>query len=185
MKSINEIQAIQDSLDSQGIIFCYSGYLTEDIMLSMGTALRQKMAMVKADKSDARAIFAIFVEEAQNVIRYSSGILSHSDAEEEDELRRGFLAIGKENGNYFVSCGNLVLQMDVDRLQGHLSEIQSMGDDELKKLYKKVLKGDPPEGSKGAGIGFIDIARKAKKGFEFGFKSVDAGHSYFLLKAFI
>jgi len=184
MKSIEAIQQIQQNLDDQGIVFCYSGYMTEDILLSIGTTLRQKMELVKADKSAARAIFAIFVEEAQNVIRYSSGVLT-DDAPSTVELRRGFLAVGKNNDNYFVSCGNLILQSDVERLRTHLEQIKSMDQAELKKFYKEVLKGKVPEGSKGAGVGFVDIARRAKNGFEFDFKNTDNEYAYFFLKAFI
>ena len=101
------------------------------------------------------------------------------------ELRRGFLAIGKEEGRYFVSCGNLVIQSHVERLRDHLVHISGMDENQLKKIYKVVLRGEVPEGSKGAGVGFIDIARRAKNGFEFDFKKVDDDYSYFFLKAFI
>ena len=184
MGSIDTIQQIQDQLDDQGIVFCYSGYMTEDILVSIGATLRQKMELVKADKSASRAIFAIFVEEAQNVIRYSSGIISEAGPPPV-ELRRGFLAVGREEGNYFVCCGNLVRKKDVKRLNGHLEQIQGMDQDQLKKLYKEVLKGEVPEGSKGAGVGFIDIARRAKGGIEYDFKDSNDGFAYFFLKAFI
>ena len=184
MGSIDTIQQIQDHLDEQGIVFCYSGYMTEDILVSIGATLRQKMALVKADKSASRAIFAIFVEEAQNVIRYSSGVLSE-EGPPPKELRRGFLAVGREEEGYFVCCGNLVRNSDVERLKGHLEHIQGMNQDQLKKLYKEVLKGEVPEGSKGAGVGFIDIARRAKGGFEFDFKTSKDDCAYFFLKAFI
>ena len=184
MESITAIQHIQDTVDDQGIVFCYSGYMTEEILLSMGTTLRQKLEMVEADKSDAKAIFAIFVEETQNIIRYSSEKL-REEGPPPIELRRGFIAIGKEMERYFVCCGNLIMQLDVDRLQGHLTEIRELDSVGLKKMYKKVLRGELPEGSKGAGVGFIDIARRAKNGFDFDFKRVDEDHFYFFLKAYV
>lgn len=184
MKSIGSIRQIQDTLDEHGIMFCYSGYITEDILSSIGKTLRQKMEIIKADKSASRAIFAIFVEEAQNLIRYSSGILSDGKIPA-TELRRGFIAVGNENNSYYVCCGNLILNDDVKRLQDHLQQVQKMDKDELKKAYKKVLKGDIPEYSKGAGVGFLDIARRAENGFEFDFSPIGNGLSYFTLKAFI
>ncbi len=184
MKSITAVRHIQDILNDQGIVFCYSGYMTEDILLSIGATVRQKLELVETDKSEARAIFAVFVEEAQNIIRYSSDMLFEEGAPP-IELRRGFIAIGKEEGRYFVCCGNLIPQLDVNKLHGHLNEIREMNEAELKKMYKKVLRGEVPEGSKGAGVGFIDIARRAKNGFDFDFKKVNSDHSYFFLKAFI
>ncbi|WP_211563249.1 SiaB family protein kinase [Magnetovibrio blakemorei] len=87
------------------------------------------------------------------------------------------MVVGKKDGKYFVSCANLIAQNDVDRLSGSLSNIQHLAADGLKALYKETLKGDTPEGSKGAGVGFIDIARKASHGFEFDFANVDDNHS--------
>ncbi len=184
MKSINSIREIQDTLDDHGVIFCFSGYMTEDILVSIGKTLRQKMEIVDADKSKTRAIFSVFVEEAQNLIRYSSGVLADNNTPQ-TELRRGFMAVGRENGAYYVCCGNLILNKDVDRLKGHLEDIQKMDKDTLKKAYKEILRGDVPEFSKGAGVGFIEIARRAEHGFDFDFCSSGDGLSYFTLKAFI
>jgi hypothetical protein len=60
-----------------------------------------------------------------------------------------------------------------------------MSKDELKVHYKEQLRAEPEEGSKGAGLGFMEIARRASKPIEFDFTEVDADHSFFALKATI
>ena len=60
-----------------------------------------------------------------------------------------------------------------------------MSKDELKARYKKILRGETPEGSKGAGVGLIDIARRSRHGFEFDFAEMDEGLKYFALKAYV
>jgi hypothetical protein len=54
-------------------------------------------------------VFAIFVEQMQNMIRYSAE-KDPPDAPPETphELRYGVLTIGQENGEYVVHAGNLV-----------------------------------------------------------------------------
>ncbi len=47
-----------------------------------------------------------------------------------------------------------------------------MSKDELKALYKEQLRAEPEEGSKGAGLGFMEIARRASKPIEFDFADV-------------
>jgi len=183
MANLEKIHGIHDALGQEQIIFCYAGYITEDVLLSVGNTIKQKLEVVKADRNAARAIFAIFVEEAQNVIRYSKAVLGDDDGED-TILRQGFLAVGKTEGRYFVCCGNLVLQSDVERLENHLRHIQSLDAADLKALYKQTLREPPPEGSKGAGVGFVDIARRAKGGFEYLFKDVDDDHAYFYLSAY-
>ncbi|MBT6094010.1 MAG: hypothetical protein HOH04_03955 [Rhodospirillaceae bacterium] len=184
MVDLSRIHDIQDSLNAEQIIFCYAGYITEDVLLSVGNTIKQKLEVVQADRSAARAIFAIFVEEAQNVIRYSKAILGDEINEGSDVLRRGFIAVGKTDGRYYVCCGNLVQRDDVERLDGLLQHIKSLDEAGLKALYKKTLREDPPEGSKGAGVGFVDIARRAKGGFDYLFKDIDAEYAYFYLSAY-
>ncbi len=194
MNSIDNIHEIQQSLDDQNIVFCYSGYVTESILLGVGDTIKKKFQLIGADKKFSRAVFAIFVEEVQNIIRYSEGVLFDQSAgdmpgsemsdEKIESMRRGFVAIGSADGGYFVCCGNLVRKVDAARLEGNLQHIQSLDADELKSLYKETLRNPPPDGSKGAGVGFVDIARRAKGGFEYSFKDVDDEHAYFYFKAY-
>ncbi len=180
-----DMYEFRDALAAQGVIFCYSGYLTEDTLFGIGSALRKKLELENTDKRRAKDVFAIFIEQIQNVIRYSAEIVGGPPPRVVDELRYGVIAMGVQDGEYFVSCGNKVLTSDVERLRGSLDHIASLDRDGLKALYKKTLRGETPEGSKGAGVGFIDIARKASRGFQFDFCDVDREHAYFVVKAFV
>ena len=57
-----------------------------------------------------------------------------------------------------------------------------MDSKELRKAYKQRLREGPPEGSKGAGLGFIEMARKADR-FEFDF--VGSTELLFVFKVWI
>jgi hypothetical protein len=84
-----------------------------------------------------------------------------------------------------VFAGNLVERADVERLRAKLTRIRGMSKDELKALYKEQLRAAPEEGSKGAGLGFVEIARRASKPIEFDFAEIDGTHAFFALKATI
>ncbi len=153
--------------------------------MSFGKTIRQSLELVQVDKKTARSVFAIFVEETQNIVRYSKAILPEDADDSEAVLRHGFIAVGSpEKDVYFVCCGNLILKDDVQRLSRHLKHIATLDSDGLKALYKEILKDAVPEGSKGAGVGFVDIARRANGAFEYDFKDVDDKHAYFYLKAY-
>ncbi|SCA55324.1 conserved hypothetical protein [Candidatus Terasakiella magnetica] len=189
MEDFDKIHGIQSDLNEQEIFFYYSGYVTEDLLLSAGKMVKKKLDLVKVDKKISRAIFAIFVEEVQNIIRYSKGVLSavENDLEtqqEADELRHGFVLIGKTNDRYYVCCGNIVYNEDAVRIERSLKEIQNLDSAGLKLKYKEAIKKPAPQGSKGAGLGLIDIARRASGGFSFEFKPHDDLHKYFYLKAY-
>jgi hypothetical protein len=167
-------------LHRNGISYCYSGSMTEEILLGIGNAIRKHMQAQEADSQTAKRVFAVFVEQVQNVIRYSAEkIVDDQDV----ELSFGILAVGNDDGTIFVSCSNIVDAADVPRLKAALVKIKSLDKDGLKALYKDTLRGETPDGSKGAGVGFIDIARRAPGGIEFDFAPIDDDSSFFTLKA--
>lgn len=172
----------RNNLHSQGITFCYSGFITEDLLLGIGNTIKKKLEIADMDKKKSKSVFSVFVEQMQNVIRYSAERESHSDS---TDLSYGIVAVGEADGKVFVTCGNIVEGKDADRLKANLDKIKSLDKEGLKALWKETLKGDTPEGSKGAGVGFIDIARRAEGGMEYDFAEIDGGRFFFTVKAFI
>ena len=185
----HEMYHFRNVLHDSGIIFCYSGYMTEEILVGIGNSIKRKLEIEDTDRNTAKGLFSIFVEQVQNVIRYSAEGVPENAPESENvdqfELRYGVLTVGMKGDQYFVSCGNMIVANDVPRLRASLEHIQSLDKDGLKALYKETLRGEVPEGSKGAGVGFVDIARRAKNGFQFDFANIDEGHSYFCLTAYV
>jgi hypothetical protein len=186
----SQLMELRSMLHKQGIIFAYSGYVTEPVLTGVGEALKQKLTIDDADTKTLRSVFAVFVEQMQNIIRYSAE-KAHAplppavDMSALKEMRYGILTIGREGSDYVVCAGNLVERSDVERLQGKLNKIKHMSKDELKHLYKEQLRAEPEQGSKGAGLGLMEIARRASKPIEFDFTDVDRDFSFFALKATI
>ncbi len=130
-------------------------------------------------------MFAVFVEQMQNIIRYSAEMAAQSAPTDNPlrEIRYGILTIGQDDGGYVVHAGNLVARSDVERLRARLSKIRDMNKEELRALHKEQLRASPEEGSKGAGLGLMEIARRASKPIEFDFTDVDEDYVFFTLKA--
>ena len=174
---------LRSTLVRSGVMFAYSGYMTEQVRLAVGETLRQKLSMEDANTKTVRSVFAVFVEQMQNVIRYSAEKVPEEEIQDANELSFGVLTIGKEGEDYVLLSGNLIRREDVERVSAKLTEIQGMDHDQLKRHYKLKLKEGPDEFSRGAGIGFIEIARRASRPIEFDFTDVDERHSFFALKA--
>lgn len=179
----------RNDLEERGIKFSYCGVLTEDILTGLGDALRQKLDYDGANPAVSRGMFSSFVEQVQNVIRYSAESQSPLDASEirdNETLRYGLLAIGKsKNGTHFVSCSNMIHTKDMERLKPALEKLRGLDRKQLTTLMKESLRNGPPDGSKGAGVGFITMAREASQGFDFDFTSIDnADMFYFTFEAY-
>jgi hypothetical protein len=177
-------RSFKRDLDQRGIIFSFSGYLSEEILYSLGNALRQKMTLEDANVSTVKKVFSVFVEQAQNIIRYSADKLS-GDGSKSIELSSGMVTIGTENNHFFIVCANVVLASDEPRLRERLERLRSMDRDAIKAYYKEQLREAPEEQSKGATIGLIEIARRASEPIEFDFDPIDNEKFFFCMKVSI
>ncbi len=177
--------SFRNELHERGIIFCYSGYVTEPVLTGIGEALKKKLQLEEADTKTMRNVFAIFVEQMQNIVRYSAEREAEEDVDAETEIRYGVLAIGLEGDKFFVSCGNKIHGYDVTRLNTRLAELQAMDRDAMKTLYKEKLRSPTEATSKGAGLGFIEIARRSTEIIDFDFMELDGEYAFFSLKAYV
>lgn len=183
----SELHGLRAFMRDHGVIFAYTGYVNEQVLSGVGEAVKQKLVLEDTDRKTMRSVFAVFVEQMQNIIRYSAEKIGTEDeSEEARDLRYGVLTIGQEEGaGYTVHAGNLIDRADIERLRVRLEDLQRMSHEELRAAYKAQLKAGPDEFSKGAGIGFIEIARRASEPLDFDFSDVDDRHAFFALRACI
>jgi len=179
-----EYFSFRNILAQKGIIFSFSGYVSEGILFALGDALKQKMAIEDTDTNTMKRVFSVFVEQVQNIIRYSADRLS-GDVGKPVELSSGIIAVGQENGKFFVICANKIRQDDMDRLREKLDHLKSLDREGIKAFYKEKLREEPDPESKGASIGLIEIARRSSAPIDFDFMPGDDGYAFFCLKAFI
>jgi hypothetical protein len=174
-------------LQRKGIIFAYSGYVTEQVLSGVGDAIKQKLTIENTDTKTFRNVFAVFVEQMQNIIRYSAEkvplVSVGKGTKPPLELRYGILTIGKEGDDYVIYAGNLIDRADSERIRKRLERVSGMDKAQLKKLYKEQLRAPADKDSKGAGLGFTEIARRTTKPIEFDFMDFDDDFIFFALKA--
>ena len=103
----------------------------------------------------------------------------------ENSTRNGIVTIGNSPEGITVQCGNLIFNKDVARMRERVSLIEGQDKDELKKLYKKQMMEGPEEGSKGASLGFLEMARRAGHPLEFSFEEVSDEYTFFCINAII
>ena len=113
-----------------------------------------------------------------------SDSIGESD-ELDNEVRYGIVTIGNNPEGITVRCGNLIFNKDVNRMKERVSLIEGKDKDELKKLYKKQMMEGPEEGSKGASLGFLEMARRTGYPLEFSFEEVSDDYTFFCINAII
>ena len=89
--------------------------------------------------------------------------------------------------SFFLLCANPVDSKNVERISSRLEPLHTMTMEEIKSAYKKALREETPADSKGAGLGFLTMARDASEPLEFEFvhEAHNPGTTVFCIKAII
>lgn len=170
-------------LKMKRILFCYSGPMAQASIEGVGSTLRRNLEFEESGKMTQMAVFSTFIEQVQNVLNYSAEKLG---SEADSELRIGITVIGHDDSeNYCVYCGNRVYNSDIERISKSIDSLRDLSKDELKALYKERRRGDPAANSKGAGLGLIEMARRALVPLQYSFEPIDDTLSFFSIKVVI
>jgi hypothetical protein len=180
---IESYYAFQKHLEREGIMFSFVGPVSHNVVEGVGTVLRNKMQIEAVSTNVSLKVFSIFIEQIQNVIRYSADRIPQDDFD--SEISFGMLIVGEKNNQYFLVGGNRVSQEQKDRLDDFLDKLSKMNKDELKQYYKERRKADPDEHSKGAGLGFIEMARKSSEPIKYNFELIESESYYFTIETVV
>lgn len=164
----------------KNIILVYEGEFTQEITKSVLSMAERNMESFGEDSSTKRKVFNVMVECLQNISRHSEKV--HEDSVQKNDA---IFMIGKQDDAYFITSGNPVQTTYVMELSDRLEHINSLDKDGLKELYKEVIKNGHISEKGGAGLGFIDMARKSGEKFQYDFEPINEQMSFFSLRTTI
>lgn len=174
---------LQKNLEKVGIMISFSGQFSQGIIEELSEAIEKHLNKENLTKGDVYNVISIFVEQAQNIRNYTS---SKKDSQSQETCERvassGIVTIGKDEQGYFIYSGNLIATKDIVDLQQRLTLLSNLNKEELKKLYKEQLRKERTDQEKGAGLGLIDIFRKATHPVVFSFSDYNDELKFYALK---
>lgn len=166
-----------------GIFLSFCGPITQSLLVEIGHTLKQKMLLEDAGKKTIFRVFAMVVENAQNIIHYSAE--NNPANKDMAKIGYGIISVGLEDGHYFVLCGNLIEKEKVEILRDKITRVNRMNQEELKSYFREVRKTKTKNNKEGGGLGFIEMARKSSKPIEFDFKPIDNIYSFFSIRIIV
>jgi len=89
-------------------------------------------------------------------------------------MRHGAVFISLTGERYYLYCANPVNADVAEKLREKLEHLRSLTIEQIKLEYKETLRADTPADSKGAGLGFLTMARDASAPLEFEFSPPNA-----------
>jgi len=171
-----DILALRDTFDRERIMLCFNGPITATLIEEIGAALRKHMEGLAESSSAVSDVFSVYIEMTQNIRRYTQ---SRPDLATET---CSLLVSREDEGRYVVSAGNVVIAEDGVRLDQRVRALGTMDKDELKRAFKAQLRQPRGDLNGSAGLGLIDIARKASRPIHGGLHPLDASRAFFTLR---
>jgi len=178
------VYSIYKLMQDNQIQFSYKGPITQDILISLGDSIKEKLHREDCDAKVVRKVFAVLVEAAHNILKYSSEKTILDNQKKSAGI--GLIGISKTPENEFaIFSGNLVSKTEARDIRLRLEQINSLSKEELKQRYSTQLKTGAisPDGS--AGLGLYEVARKSGRPISFSFSDADKDRVFFELKIFV
>ncbi|QIM50572.1 hypothetical protein G9Q38_13190 [Pusillimonas sp. DMV24BSW_D] len=171
----------------RNVIFYYEGYFSQTIIAAVSDAVKMRTEQVGAANTTRRKLFSSFIEMTQNIIHYSvDAYVTQDNRQFNNEVRHGSICISTQAGRFYLHCANPVNAAVAHQLQQKLEHLRSLTIDDIKREYKRTLRSETPDDSKGAGLGLLTVARDASAPLEFEFTPIEnSDHMLFYLKATI
>jgi hypothetical protein len=141
-------------LRDESIVLAFLGVFSQEIMVECRKILTDRRQM---DKNRLLVLTGVFVELTENILKYSA----------ERELRNGKhrgvgIVVVRESATHFtIQSGNLAKTAVGEALVSHCNELNLLDAEALKTRYLSQRREARKQGATGAGLGLIEISRRA------------------------
>ncbi len=147
-----------ESKKTGDVLHQHTGEFTSDYIDSILPSIEEGLCRTVTFDNIRKKTFHIFVECIQNLFHHVDPI--DYVGKEYGEARLGALVLSKEGPFCHICTGNFVNKERQAKLMETFDHLNSLTENEIKKLYRDTINNHEFSEKGGAGIGMIDIARK-------------------------
>jgi len=177
------VSKIRTLMAEEGIVFSFSGMISQSLTSFMVETAKSQLEEKGEDSKKIGNMFSIAIEQLQNIMSYSkdkdmTGINKY--------ISPGVLIIGidKDLNKYYVHSSNEMEANDKDKVSQKIDHINSLERSELRKYLREKLRSAEDKHERGAGVGFIEMAKRSSEKLKYYFEEID-GKTFFHISAYI
>lgn len=176
-----DLFSLREFCNARRIMLCFNGPISRTLIEEIGNALRNYLQADRVQPGAAMDVFAVYIEMTQNIRHYAAR-MNYNDA----DAAATVVIARDDNDRHVVSAGNLVERSHGEQLLARVAALAPLDKSGLKALYKEQLRMPRDQGlGSGAGLGLIDIARKASAPLQATCFDRDNDKTFFSLTALI
>jgi len=174
--SLGFAKSFHHTVSKGNILMIYKGDFSRESILPLLKVIEENMEKNTEAFKIKKTVFLVLIELLQNVSKHALLV---------NGIRDGIFIIGRKNGSYQITVGNLMESSSVSTLESKLKNISALDYSALTALYKTTLTKGEVSDKGGAGVGFIDIARGSSRKMDYSFTPYNDNLSFYLLSVTI
>lgn len=180
--SLDSIYQLFKQLENEHSMLSFKGIITKDLLETVLEVIEAKLIETEDSLVKRKKVYNVLVECLQNLYHHNEKNVSDSDSL---SLRSAIFLVSKVEDYYEIKTGNYVHNNEISSIEEKIIKINQLDKDELRELYRHILKNGELSHKGTAGLGLIDIARKSGNDLKYEFITVDKDYSFFCLNVMI
>jgi hypothetical protein len=149
------------------VIMIYEGEFSQDITKSFLSMTESTFINSQVNESVIKKVYNIMMEALQNICKHEFKF-SESIAQKTTSI----FMIAENDREYQIVTGNTINSKVISIIRDKIEEVNSLDQEGLKALYKETRLNSTISEVGGAGLGFIDIARKSGNPISYHFEKL-------------
>lgn len=174
------VYSFNESMESKNVKLVYKGEITHQVTKAFTSITETNMMVEEEPNSVQKKVFHVIVEFLQNISKHADYM-----GDESHEEGSGVFLLCKDDENYVITTGNILMKHKEAAIGEVLDKINSLDKEGLKALYKQQIKEGRLSDKGGAGLGFIDIAKKTGNPLDYKFVPLNDEFSFFIISSTI
>lgn len=168
------IHPFLSNADSGQLLFAMNGAISGNLQNAILEVAEHGLYNLPCSTRLRKRAFHILVECLQN-------IMMHGDQPKESEQSKGEVMITALDDGILIRTGNEVSERQATLIRQKLEKLDGSCVDRLRDTYKKQLVNGKLSAQGGAGLGFVDIARKSGNEIDYRFYPIGNDRVFFSL----
>jgi len=166
------------NLRDNNISLVYDGEINHNVIRAFTDLTNNELELKEEPNPIKKKVFNVMVESLQNISKHAECI-----DYDNQKYGRGILLISESDSSYNVTTGNVIKKGTIKAISENIDIINSKNKEELRELFKTRLSTGRLSEKGGAGLGFIDIAKKSGNKLEYHFEKISEDYYFFILNS--
>ena len=143
----------------ENTIYEFYEKINEESMIKSAKHIEKILHQNNAQPDKIQNVFELMIEVMQNMLNYSYG---NVELENNKREANGILILSYNtiDDTYILQSCNLITKSQEETIRAKVDEIKGLNDKELRKLGREKMRSKVHHHEKGAGLGYIMMAKK-------------------------